>query len=219
MKSKDYTPLVMWFSLWTAIIVLGIFRSSAQRGVWKTGPIDFDFVFIGLYLVWMLAELRVTGRDVIVEGKKTTDHGTCLLYGSGHAMTIATALWFPSLWTAPGVVHIIAIGVFILAGCYRLWAVYTLGRYYSHKVRIVARHKIVASGPYQFTRHPAYAGMLFAHVGVCLYFLNWATLCIFLFVLVPAIVRRILIEEGVLFRLDGYGEYAKNRKRLIPCVW
>ena len=86
-------------------------------------------------------------------------------------------------------------------------------------VRTVAEHQIVDSGPYRFTRHPAYAGMLVVNAGICLYFFNWVTTSIFLFMLVPSILLRILIEEKTLFRIKGYPEFAKPRKRLFPVVW
>jgi protein-S-isoprenylcysteine O-methyltransferase Ste14 len=61
--------------------------------------------------------------------------------------------------------------------------------------------------------------MILLNAGVVLYFLNWVTLCIFVFALVPAIVLRIGIEERVLFGIEGYPEFAKRRKRLFPLVW
>jgi protein-S-isoprenylcysteine O-methyltransferase Ste14 len=92
----------------------------------------------------------------------------------------------------------------------------TLGHYYSHMVREVDNHKIIDSGPYKYIRHPAYAGMIIAHFGIVLFFLNPATLLIFFLMFIPAIILRIFIEEKTLFRIEGYFNYAENRKRLIP---
>jgi len=61
--------------------------------------------------------------------------------------------------------------------------------------------------------------MIILNAGVTIYFLNWVTLCIFLFALVPAIVLRIVIEERVLFGIEGYSDFAKQRKRFFPLVW
>ena len=130
-----------------------------------------------------------------------------------------TALWFPSVWRIPNVAHFIGMGFFLSGGCYRLWAIRTLGQFYSHKVQIVTHHRIVVSGPYRFTRHPAYAGMIVAHAGICIYFFNWVTLIVFLFMLVPAIILRIIIEEKTLFGIRGYSEFAEKRKRLFPALW
>ena len=41
----------------------------------------------------------------------------------------------------------------------------------------------------------------------------------FFFILIPAIILRILIEEKTLFKIKGYAEFAKSKKRLIPAIW
>ncbi len=219
MKSKDYTPLVMWFCLVIGIIVLAVIRSRRATGVWNDYAVNFDTLFIGMYILWMLIELRISKKDVNTEGKRTADFATCQLYGFGQALTFLSALWLPSFWRVPNAAHFVGISIFLIGVCYRVWAIRTLGRFYSHRVRTAAQHRIVVTGPYRFTRHPAYAGMLIANAGICLYFINWVTLCVFLFMLVPAILLRIVIEERTLFEIEGYAEFAKKRKRLFPAVW
>jgi protein-S-isoprenylcysteine O-methyltransferase Ste14 len=137
----------------------------------------------------------------------------------GHLCTILTALWFPSLRHSFTAAHVLGMLFFLAGAVYRLWAVRALGEFYSHKVQTVSNHTIVDSGPYRFTRHPAYMGMIIAHVGICLYFFNWVVLAVFCLVMVPAIIFRIIVEEKVLFEVDGYDAFAKSRKRLIPAVW
>jgi protein-S-isoprenylcysteine O-methyltransferase Ste14 len=218
-KNKDYIPLVMWFILLAGILVLAFIRSGRSTGVLSDSAFNGDTIFIGLYILWMVIELRVTRKDIRTEGKKISDFATCQLYGTGQLLTILTALWFPSVWRGPNAAHVAGLSVFVLGACYRLWAVRTLGRYYSHRVQTLARHRIVATGPYRFTRHPAYAGMIVAHAGICIYFLNGVTVCAFLFLLVPGILLRIVIEEKTLFGIEGYAEFAEKRKRLFPAIW
>ncbi|MDY6843416.1 MAG: isoprenylcysteine carboxylmethyltransferase family protein, partial [Thermodesulfobacteriota bacterium] len=178
-----------------------------------------DVIAIGSYILWMAIELRVTKKDVNTEGKKTYDFMTCQLYGFGQALTILTALWFSTGWQVPDAVHFVGISIFLLGVCYRLWAIHTLGQLYSHRVRTVSDHQIVSSGPYRVTRHPAYAGMIIANAGISIYFYNSVTICVFLFILVPAIIMRIIIEEKMLFKINGYSDFARNRKRLFPVIW
>jgi protein-S-isoprenylcysteine O-methyltransferase Ste14 len=219
MKSRDFKPLIMWLCLVTGIIVIAFVRASRMASVWNEYAVNFDTVFISLYVLWMIVELRVTKKDVNTEGKKTSDFATCQLYGFGQALTFFTALWFPSVWQTPNLAHLAGISIFLFGVCYRLWAIRTLGQFYSHRVETVAQHRIVASGPYRFTRHPAYAGMLIANAGISMYFFNWVTICVFLFILVPAIFLRIVVEERTLYGIVGYAEFAKKRKRLFPAVW
>jgi len=219
MKGKDFIPLIMWFCLLAGIMVTACMRTSRMAGVWNGRRVDFDTVFIGLYILWLMAEFRVSKKDVNVTDKKMSDAATCQLYGFGQALTILSALWFPSIWRVPNIAHFAGLSLFLLGVCYRLWAIRTLGRFYSHRVRTVVQHRIVASGPYRFTRHPAYAGMIIANAGITLYFFNRVTLCVFLFMLVPAILLRIVIEERTLFGIAGYAEFAEKRKRLFPALW
>jgi protein-S-isoprenylcysteine O-methyltransferase Ste14 len=209
---KDIIPLIMWLALFAGIIVFSVIRLNRLFGSLNEYPVYLDIIFIGLYLLWMIIELKITRKDVNTEGKKTYDFMTCQLYGTGQALTILTALWFPSVWQMPNAVNFVGISVFSLGVLYRLWAIRTLGQFYSH-------HQIVASGPYKITRHPAYAGMIIANAGISVYFFNWVTLCVFFFILVPAIILRIIIEEKTLFGIQGYAEFAKKRKRLFPAVW
>ena len=132
-----------------------------------------------MYIVWMLLELKISQKDVRTDGRKTADSGTCQLYGLGQALTILTALWFPSLWERLNAAHFFGFALFLFGVAYRQWSVRELGEYYSHLVCTVENHKIVDSGPYRLTRHPAYAGMIVANAGVCLFFFNWITFGIF----------------------------------------
>ena len=215
-KKRDVTPLIMWLALFVGIVLLGFIRLYRLFSVFSEYPGYLDVLFIGLYLLWMIVELRVTQKDVNTEGKKTYDFMTCQLYGTGQALTILSALWFPSFWQKSNAANVAGLGIFLLGVCYRLWAIRTLGKFYSHRVRTVDQHQIVVSGPYRFTRHPAYAGMIIANTGVSIYFFNWVTICVFLFILTPAIILRIIIEEKTLSKIEGYPEFARSRKRLIP---
>ena len=219
MERKDLTPAIMSFLLLLAIVALAIVRQSRIPNLRVEYPVSLDTVFVGLYALWILVETPVAKRDLSTEGKTTSDFATCQIYAFAQAVTFLSALWFPSVWRAPNAAHFVGFSIFLLGVCYRLWAIRTLGEFYSHRVRILSQHRIVSSGPYRFTRHPAYAGMIILSAGVTIYFLNWVTLCIFVFALVPAIVLRIGIEERVLFGIEGYPEFAKRRKRLFPLVW
>jgi len=219
MARKDLTPALMSVLLLLGIVALAIVRQWRIPNLWVEYPVNLDTVFASLYALWILVETPVAKRDLSTEGKTTSDFATCQIYAFAQAFTFLSALWFPPVWRAPNAAHFVGFSIFLLGVCYRLWAIRTLGQFYSHRVRILSQHRIVSSGPYRFTRHPAYAGMIILSAGVTIYFLNWVTLCIFVFALVPAIVLRIGIEERVLFGIEGYPEFAKRRKRLFPLVW
>lgn len=219
MKNRDFKPLVQWCLLVAGILAIGWIRTGRESSLWNGLPVQGDILFVILYLLWMLVEFRISRSDVNLEGKSSSDSATCQLYGLGQALTFLSALWFPSLWQEPNFAHIAGIDLFLFGVSYRLWAIRTLGRFYSHRVQTVAGQRIVTSGPYRFSRHPAYGGMIIANAGISLFFPNTVTLCAFLLVLVPAILWRIRIEEKTLFGVEGYEEFARERKRLFPGIW
>lgn len=112
--------------------------------------------------------------------------------------------------------------VVILAGAaLRLWAIVTLGRWFTYDVRVTAGQPVVAAGPYRWIRHPSYTGVLVLLLGIGLTLGNW--LSIAFIVLLPAVglVLRIRVEEAALHNTLGaaYDQYAATRPHLVPGLW
>ena len=115
-----------------------------------------------------------------------------------------------STWPATSQALIGAGGVF--AGL----AFFCLGRSFSI---LPALRGIVVHGPYQFVRHPAYAGELAMLLGCAI---ASATLVVSLSVLlaIPLIVARIKVEESLLSKKESYRRYCQRvRWRLLPFMW
>ena len=217
MIKRNIIPLILSTILIGFICIFSILRLN-NLSIWQDTTINFDIVISCIYVVWMIFELKISKKE-LSKGNKTSDFGSCELYAIGQAGVFLSALWFNSIWKFPNIFHFFGLLIFISGIIYRIWAIMTLGKYYSHIVRKVRGHKIIDSGPYRYIRHPAYAGMILANTGIVLFFFNKATILIFLLVLIPAIVLRVLIEEKTLFKIEGYTEFAKSRKRLIPAIW
>ncbi len=193
-------------------------RFSTRENLWAGSGIDLEMGVILMYLLWLFHEMEVSRTDFRHE-KKESDFGTREFYGLGHALTILSALWFDALWAKPGIAHYVGAVLFMSGIAFRTWAVETLGIYYSHAVNIMDNHKIINTGPYRIIRHPAYTGMLAAHAGILLFFFNYISVTVYLLVFIPSIITRILVEEKTLCRIDGYADFARNRKRLVPHLW
>ncbi|MFE2031986.1 methyltransferase family protein [Streptomyces scopuliridis] len=174
-------------------------------------------VMIGVYLCWVLLEARITFRTARMRDTED-DHGTEIVYGLSRFATVLAALYGPLPDGAP----LLAAGplLLLLAGiALRLVSIRTLGAFYSHRVRKDADHRVATSGPYRLLRHPAYAGMILAHVGLVAYFLNPFSVALLLLLFVPAVVRRISVEEKVMSTVAGYRDFMAGRKRLVPFLW
>jgi protein-S-isoprenylcysteine O-methyltransferase Ste14 len=88
----------------------------------------------------------------------------------------------------------------------------------------VATHRdqtLVQTGLYRRIRHPSYAGLLIAFLGLGIFFCNWLSIVVLLVPVVLAVVNRIAIEERALLGAIGppYEAYCLRTKRLIPGVY
>ena len=216
---KNVKPLFFASVLFAFVLVL-LYRRVGNDAldIWIPYPFNADILIVILYLGWLIFESTITKKEV-KQGSRTSDYGTCELYALGQGLTLISALWFKSRWLSLSPAHIFGLLVFCSGVMLRIWAVQTLGKYYSHIVREIEGHKIITAGPYRVIRHPAYAGMLTANAGVAIFFFNIATSLILLLLLFPAIVLRIMVEGKTLVRIEGYQEQMGPKKRLIPFIW
>lgn len=77
---------------------------------------------------------------------------------------------------------------------------------------------LVTTGPYQFVRHPIYAGLILLTLGQALAFSNWVAGSIALLGIVPTFAWRARAEERVLSHTFGeaYPIYQRKTKMIIP---
>jgi protein-S-isoprenylcysteine O-methyltransferase Ste14 len=211
---RNRLPLVFAVSFAAAIVALTWHKLAA----WSGGMRVLGLAFVAAYLAWLLLESRVALTEN-KKGETRVDRGTCEAYALGRALTVVAALAAPTRWTELNAWMLLGFAVFLAGMTFRLVAIRTLGKFYSHRVRLMGDHQVVSSGPYRVVRHPAYTGMLTAHLGVVIFFFNPYTLAAFLGVLLPAMVLRIRVEETALFALPGYPDYAERRPRLVPLFW
>lgn len=103
----------------------------------------------------------------------------------------------------------------------RLWALTTLGRFFTMPITLAADHRIVRDGPYRWLRHPSYTGGFLTGVGMPLVLGTPVGLVVTLLALGAVYVYRIRIEEAALVSRfgDAYREYRRVTWRLIPGVY
>lgn len=175
-------------------------------------------VIIGCYLVWIILEGK-TAKKEIGQSETRIDFWSLEIYALSRAVIVLSALLIPTAITSFSQLQIVGLLLFVGAVTFRLIAIRHLGQFYSHRVRVQEGHRIISDGPYRFVRHPAYVGMIFCHLGFCLFFNNPWTLSMWGLFHVPAVVYRILVEEKALYKIPGYPEYAAKRRRLVPFLW
>jgi protein-S-isoprenylcysteine O-methyltransferase Ste14 len=81
-------------------------------------------------------------------------------------------------------------------------------------------HRVIATGPYAYVRHPMYLGAIFFGLGTPLMLGALSGLIVSALLVVLLGVRAVLEERTLAAGLPGYADYAKRvRYRLIPRVW
>ena len=197
------------------ILVAGIIAVST----YQLSLSSLSFVHLALiltYIVCLLFEMKISIRDSS-ETHVSFDRVTREFYAAIQAAVVLSAVFFmknPSVW-----MQCAGSAVFIAGLILRISAVQYLGVYYSHKVRLIKSHKIITAGPYSVIRHPAYAGMALAHLGLVIAFGSPVAAGILILLLLPCIIIRLHIEESMLMKIAGYRSYARGTKRLIPFIW
>jgi protein-S-isoprenylcysteine O-methyltransferase Ste14 len=123
-------------------------------------------------------------------------------------------------WSSVPIFVVLIADALVVLGLLVIFFVFRENSYAASVVKVEANQPVISTGPYQFVRHPMYAGavLMFLATPFALGSL-WA-----LFVAVPlcgVIIVRLLDEERYLSaNLPSYNVYCqKVRYRLIPRVW
>ncbi len=162
--------------------------NSVVKNVMKTDKLSFFLIYTAEYLAIFL--LVIARASVINFGFVT----------------------LPLSIIAIGLILII-IGEFI-----RLWATYTLGKFFTYFVVTTKNQKLVTKGPYRFVRHPGYLGGLLLVAGFGIISGSLITAALYILFLLIAYAYRIHVEEIALVQRFGkvYANYSKQTARIIP---
>jgi protein-S-isoprenylcysteine O-methyltransferase Ste14 len=158
------------------------------------------------------------------KGKRERDRGTRVLIAISLVAAIGVAALaasrVPSL-RLPVALRATGVLVMWLGLATRVWAIATLGGEFRTTVEVDPGQAVVSTGPYKWIRHPSYAGLLLILAGLGLALGNWLSLAACLVLPLPALVRRIQVEEAELTRVlgDAYRTYQVKTARLIPGLW
>lgn len=106
---------------------------------------------------------------------------------------------------------------FLLTQGLRIWAIYSLGKYWNTKVLIVPNANIIQKGPYRYLRHPNYFIVALEIVLIPLLFQAYVTLILFTILNAWMLSVRIPLEEKALADVtNDYSNYMEERNRFSP---
>jgi len=109
----------------------------------------------------------------------------------------------------------------VLSSVLIAWAMRS-NRFFSSVVRIQKErgHKVIDVGPYQFIRHPGYAGMAIYILATPLILSSFRALLPAALCVIATALRTHLEDVTLHNELEGYADYARRvRSRLLPLIW
>ncbi len=184
-------------------------------------------ILYAAFAIWVIPEFISSFSRRARDGNVEKDRGSYLavfvtLYaGMFLAFLLAFRLPAADIHWHPAVIFGLGIAILLAGVTLRLYAMYTLGRFFTRKVATHAGQVVIQRGPYRLTRHPSYTGVLITLMGMGLALTNWASLIAALVIPAVGFLYRISIEERVLVEAlgDPYREYMQRTRRLIPFLW
>jgi protein-S-isoprenylcysteine O-methyltransferase Ste14 len=188
---------------------------------------------VGLFGVLQLTSSVVSG---VRASRSTADHVrldrwslpfVIVFAGLGALGAFASAAHLTGLGIAPGIPAVrwllfgLGIAMVVTGSAVRLWAITTLGRWFTYDVRVTEGQPVIQTGPYRWVRHPSYTGVLLVLFGIGLTLSNWLSLLLIVVLPTVGLVRRIYVEEAALLGAIGepYERYATGRPHLFPGLW
>jgi protein-S-isoprenylcysteine O-methyltransferase Ste14 len=182
-------------------------------------------LFWAAVIFWLLVEWVFGVRNRPPAGATLKDRGSRIVVvasvgiGIALAANLAFAVPAASIGAPSRLVPLAGIALIVGGEVFRLYAIRSLGQYFTFVVALHPGQHVVESGPYRLIRHPSYTGSLLTVLGICLAMANWLSLL----GMIPAAIGylyRIRIEERAL--VEGLGEeyraYQRRTKRLIPYI-
>jgi protein-S-isoprenylcysteine O-methyltransferase Ste14 len=185
-------------------------------------------VLVVTLLIWRVVETVLDVRTArrLRSGAQRQDRGSRLAVLCavviGLLLGILVAYQVPTATIASSPAVAFWLGILLMYGgiALRLYAVTTLGAYFTTAVTTMHEQQVVLRGPYRYIRHPSYTGFLLILLGFGLCFANWLSPLLMVGIALIGFGYRIHVEERLLQVQLGqpYRTYMGRTKRLIPYV-
>jgi protein-S-isoprenylcysteine O-methyltransferase Ste14 len=181
----------------------------APQRLWHPSPWLLVLSALAVYL----SQPTPPARDL----RSAADRGTArfIILGGNLATVVpmveyaARTAWQPAALSG----WVIFGAVLLSAGAtLRIWAVQTLGPFFTATVEVEAGHRLVVTGPYRLVRHPSYLGVMLMFIGEGLALESVSAPLLTFGVMLPIYLRRIRVEEAALERVlgDPYVRYRRE---------
>ncbi len=177
---------------------------------------------VSLFLIGYLIErsLETFWARKKIGGEIVASYTLYLLVGT-YTLMCLTILWEWFIWRpwkVPAWVAFGGITLVLVSLVGRNWAIKTLGPYHSIHIEIRPNHELIQSGPYRFVRNPYYFSNMVEALGLPLVANARLGLLVSIFVYIPLLILRMVLEEKALTTSLGqpFADYKKKVPRILP---
>jgi protein-S-isoprenylcysteine O-methyltransferase Ste14 len=184
------------------------------------------FAYVILVVFFAIIERLRKGQEAKMFSKGQFDKGSTLLISVALLFDVivliaANAFNNFHIGTVIDSIGWIGIAIMFCGVTLRVWALQTLGKFYTRTLRVTESHHVVQEGPYKKVRHPGYLGVILVLGGAGLATVNWIVAVIITLTIVAAYYYRINCEENMLVASfgDQYREYMEHTWKLVPFVY
>ncbi len=107
----------------------------------------------------------------------------------------------------------------LLSAALMFWAIIAMKK---SKLSILpepaANATLITEGPYRFIRHPMYTAILLGSTGILIQQFTWLRLAILIALSITLYVKISWEEKMLSQKFDGYKNYMKQTKRIMPFI-
>lgn len=100
-----------------------------------------------------------------------------------------------------------------------IWARITFGSRSFHAAANTTHGELVTDGPYKWWRHPIYASIIYFFIASFIAYPEIQTFIGVFLVVLGTFARMLFEEKALLETYEGYADYCKKTKRIIPYVF
>jgi protein-S-isoprenylcysteine O-methyltransferase Ste14 len=179
-------------------------------------------LWIGWLIYWALESLRtraVRSQESFFSG---LSHTLPLAIG---AWMLASPRWLPAWLSGPVyprslLTYWVGVAILVAGLAFSVWARRHLAGWWSSLVTLKEGHQLIRSGPYQWTRHPIYTGLMLGMLGTAVALAEWRGF-LAAALMTAALLRKIGIEERVLREAfpGDYDRYRAEVPALVPFIY
>lgn len=177
-------------------------------------------IYAGLLLLSGIAEMVMLGKFKKGSDRSSKDITLYFIIVPYITLTVVPILKTNHIEYSPATINLLLfVTMFIFGSSLKMIAIYQLSDNYSYKVEIKNNHVLVNHGLYKYIRHPLYLGNILICLACCMYYFSIEMAALFILMLLGTILRINKEEKHLKENLNGYDNYCKSSKRIIPFIY